>query len=79
MVIAPQYFMARDFHEGLAGVSLSTSAGLKMGFIDTQGGIAIAPQFNRVGDFADGVALVEVDGKNGFIDRMGRYLWAPSD
>jgi hypothetical protein len=34
---------------------------------------------DRIGDFIDGIAKVEFrDGKVGYIDRTGRYIWGPA-
>ncbi len=43
------------------------------GFIDTQGNNIIAPQFNKVGHFQEGLAVVEIKpGHLAYIDRQGK-------
>jgi hypothetical protein len=46
----------------------------KRGFLDDQGRVAIAPQFDAAGDFSEGLAWVQQDGKVGFIDPTGQLV-----
>ncbi len=39
----------------------------------------IRPQFSFAGSFAEGVALVAIDNKFGYIDKAGDYIWKPTD
>lgn len=49
------------------------------GFIDAQGSVAIAPQFDELkdGSFDQGVAPVSIDGKWGFINYVGEFVVEP--
>jgi hypothetical protein len=72
MVIPPRFDAAADFMDGLAGVNLNGW----WGFIDRDGQIVIAPQFNSIREgFIEGVAWVELrDGLNVYINRKGEIL-----
>ncbi|MFN8254708.1 MAG: WG repeat-containing protein [Bacteroidales bacterium] len=50
------YIQARDFNEGMAAIK--TKKG--WGFIDTNGKIAISPEFIEAGDFCEGLAPVKL-------------------
>jgi len=81
VVIAPQFFVAQDFAEGLAAVRIEEAVGSKFGYIDRTGRMVIAPRFNQAGPFSEGLAAVEtssrlvgkqvVDTAWGFIDKSG--------
>ena len=75
-VIAPRFDMAFHFSEGLAAVRV----GKRWGYIDKTGKTVIAPKpFDSVEDFHHGVAFVKTeDGKYGYINRHGRYVWTPT-
>ncbi|MCL6508436.1 MAG: WG repeat-containing protein, partial [Bryobacteraceae bacterium] len=47
------------------------------GFVDTTGKWVIDPQFEFVGNFADGLAPVTVGGRTGYIDQKGRFVVNP--
>ena len=38
---------------------------------------AIAPQFDSAWGFSEGLALVEVGGKRGYVDKTGKYAISP--
>ncbi len=61
------------FVEGLAWFKLDG----KFGFIDRNGKVAIAPQFDVAGSFSNGLAAVIVAGKVGYIDKKGKFAIAP--
>jgi len=81
VVIAPRFFIAQDFAEGLAAVRVEESADSKYGYIDRAGQMVIAPRFHQAGPFSEGLAAVEtnarivgnqvVDVAWGFIDKTG--------
>jgi WG containing repeat len=75
-IIAPQFDLAFNFSEGLAAVRV----GRKWGCVDKTGKMVITPHpFAHVEDFRHGLAFVNaVDGKYGYIDRQGRYVWTPT-
>jgi hypothetical protein len=71
------------FSEGLAAVETSDG---KCGYVDTQGAMAIRPEYERAGLFKDGIAVVAVMDSSdhqgrlswGYIDRKGEWVWKPS-
>jgi len=81
VVIAPQFFIAQDFAEGLAAVRVEETADSKYGYIDRTSRMVIGPRFHQAGPFSEGLAAVEtsarVVGKQavdiawGFIDKAG--------
>lgn len=74
VVIAPQFFNAGHFSEGLAWVSVLKERKWLYGFIDKSGKIVIEPQFvYQPGDFVDGLAKVIGQNNSGFIDKSGKF------
>ncbi len=70
---------AERFRDGLASAkTFSCDADpFRYGYIDRHGRWVIAPTFDFAGDFEDGIARVELEGKWGMIDREGRYVIPP--
>jgi hypothetical protein len=64
---------AGKFAEGLAPVRTMTT----WGFINHQGALVIAAQFQRAKPFSDGLAAVMIEQKWGFIDKTGKILIQP--
>jgi hypothetical protein len=62
------------FKDGLARVQ----TGYKWGFVDAAGKLAIAPQFDAVGDFSEGHAAAKRDEKWGLIDKQGKWVVEPA-
>ncbi|MBD0335732.1 MAG: WG repeat-containing protein [Cyanobacteria bacterium Co-bin13] len=58
------------FSEGLAPFAVNGKAG----YMNQQGAIVIAPQFDEAWSFSDGLAAVRVGSQWGFIDRTGAYV-----
>jgi hypothetical protein len=50
---------------------------LKYGYIDDTGKVVIAVKFESASDFSDGRAAVEVNGKWGYIDTAGEFIFSP--
>lgn len=50
----------------------------KIGFIDRAGKVRVAPKYDSVDDFADGMARVSVGSLSGYIDAEGRERVAPA-
>jgi len=64
--------------EGDALILSCRFAGARCGYIDRNGNIVVAPQFDWVERFADGRALVGRDGKYGAIDEAGKLVIPPT-
>ncbi len=70
MAIPPRFFVAGEFHEGLAYAN--------GGFIDHGGNQVVPGHFSDAGVFVDGVAPVQVEFKAwGYIDKRGGWLAMP--
>lgn len=66
---------ARSFSDGLACVKVAATG--KYGFIDKRGRLVIPANFERAGDFSEGLAPVLVNKLWGFIDRSGKTVIPP--
>jgi hypothetical protein len=76
-VLPPRYQHANDFSEGLAGVSLGEEG---WGFIDRTGKVVIPAKSAWVYEgFRRGIVGVAFDGKLGYINTKGEWLWRPSE
>lgn len=90
-VITPRFASVTDFNEGLASFSgedqlAVVGAPVKgapvrpdsqlFGFIDRTGRVVIEPRFDSVGQFEQGVALVNVGGETLLIDKTGKTLFS---
>ena len=64
-----------DFHEGLSAYRDPSSS--LYGYMDNRGKIVIPAQYDRVGDFNGGVAVIETSTGQGLIDRSGKVLLPP--
>lgn len=72
----PFFYKRKSFSEGLCPVLYHIYQGdtlNKYGYIDTQKNLSISPQFDKVRDFHESLAGVEVAGKWGFIDKKGKW------
>ncbi len=93
VVIEPRFPWAQEFSEGLARVQVSglqLGANAKWGFIDKTGSVVIDErqetsfgEHSNIGSdsaesaFHDGLAVIEVGGKKGYIDRTGKIAIPP--
>mgnify|MGYP001243324747 CR=1 FL=1 len=55
-----------------------TKAHIALGFINKEGKVVIARQFDEVGDFSEGLAWVKKGDLYGYIDRNGKYVIPPA-
>ena len=62
------------FHDGR--ISLKDAEG-KWGFANGSGTVVVAPQYEDVYDFSNGLAGVQENGKWGYIDREGNMVIEP--
>ena len=78
VVIPPKYEVAEDFSEGLALVA-EFGWGSSYCFINTYGEVVIPLRegITVLGAFHDGLCVVDVDGKHGYIDKSGSITIAP--
>lgn len=77
LVIAPRFDSAARFSEGLALVK--SKGGWQ--YIDKTGKtvIALDKDVIKAGNFINGLVLVETtDGKSGYINQKGKYVWKPT-
>lgn len=72
-VITPRYEQVGFFSDGRA-TAIGTGGKL-WGYIDKSGGFVVKQQFSFAEPFQDGIALVQVGKKVGYIDRDGKYVW----
>lgn len=77
---------AKAFSEGLCAIGrrkaetesyYSTKCEYDWGYIDTVGRQIIDFHYDEVTPFLNGIAQVLVDGKIGYIDKAGKYIWEP--
>lgn len=73
IVIPATFANAKDFHDGLAAVSIQKDGQVLWGFIDETGSFAIEPKFSiEPSDFCEGYAVVrKKDGTYCYIDKLG--------
>lgn len=73
------------FNEGLAQLWVYGKGGTKTGYIDKTGKVVIPAEYGTTGEFSEGLADVEKDGKFGYIDKTGKtvipfqYSWSEYD
>jgi len=81
LVVNPQFDVANNFSEGLAGVCVGGKdifcEGGKWGYIDKAGKYVINPQFDGVYNFSEGLGVVKIGGKWGYIDKAGKLVVNP--
>jgi hypothetical protein len=79
-VIDKQFSWSEDFSEGLALVK--PKGGDTWSFIDRTGEVSLVPRLEgetdlQPGTFSEGLAVVTVNKRNGYIDRSGRFVIPP--
>ena len=81
VVIKPKYIRASPFSENIASVIEQPFSGDKSEclYIDKTGKSIIVDRFNECGSFHDGVALVEINGKMGYVSTAGQYIYKPNE
>jgi hypothetical protein len=73
LAIPPQYILAHDFREELAGFAVQKGEKLMMGFIDKSGQVAVTPTFSVVNSFSEGLAAA-VKGAHSYIFEGNIYI-----
>lgn len=76
-VVIRGFDWAGDFHEGLAYFMNEGNPPDRWGYINKTGKVVVKPQFEKAGDFSEGLAPVRIDGNWGYIDRTGKVVIAP--
>ena len=77
-VIAPQFMAAGEFSEGMAPVQVRAPEGMRWGFIDKTGKMAIPAHYYEALPFLEGLAGVKVpSGKWGFINQKDKMIIIP--
>lgn len=75
VAIAPQFYQAYPFSEGIARVELLRE---NIGFITQTGAILFThPSVSEARDFCEGLAAVKIGQKWGYIDRQGKIVIQP--
>jgi serine/threonine protein kinase len=69
------YYFAEHFQEGLAPVQLKNG---RFVFINPDNEIVIEGAYTRANVFSEGLAAVQINGKYGFIDKMGNVIIKPT-
>ena len=78
MVIPPIFKHPVQFHNGLARFNMNIGSSSFYGFINTKGDTAIEAQFDKAGEFSEGLCLASKGGyKYGYIDTIGRWVIEP--
>jgi hypothetical protein len=67
-VIPPIFEVARELKEGLAPVAKEEE---KWGYINYAGEMVVPAVYDEIYEFFDGLWLVEIGGKRGYIDKTG--------
>lgn len=76
VAIAPQFYHAEGFSEGLAVIRFTQDG--KYGYINKSGEVVISPQFDLAGRFQEGLAAVRIDCNLwGYINRTGKLVIEP--
>jgi hypothetical protein len=75
VVIPPNRFTGRNFHNGMAVAARNGTD--KWGFIDHRGKFVIEPEYDEAADFSEGLAHITVKGKHGFINAAGGMVIPP--
>src|SRR5205085_7817311 len=83
-VIEANFRSVGMFSEGIAPINSEMSlsrteqTGEGTGYIDKTGKLVLALRFDSGSSFLNGIAQVYVDGKMGYIDKKGNYIWKPT-
>lgn len=81
-IIEPIYTDVGNFSEGLAWVRLRErflifTVSDKYGYINKKGEVTIPLQYEKAGEFSEGLANITIEGKKGFIDKTGNIVINP--
>jgi hypothetical protein len=79
VVIPLIYSGVKDFHEGLAAVTIENESNGKWGFINTKGELVVPFLFQQPHNFSDGFAKVMYNSEWCFVDAKGEKLILLSD
>ena len=78
ITITPQFTFASQFNDSIAVAAVGNHLLYsKYGFINEKGKWLIIPQFNAAGNFSEGKARVQQNGKWGYINKKGNFIIQP--
>ncbi|TDG00939.1 DUF3298 domain-containing protein [Paenibacillus piri] len=77
-VVNPEMLKDMPRAVSLFPASVKTTSGIRWGFIDSKGAMALRPQYEYAFDFqTNGLAVVQAHGHNGLINASGQYVAKP--
>lgn len=68
------YVSSVEFQQGYATLETydAKTKVQKYGLLDSTGKVAVPAQYDRIGAFSDGLAVIELNGKRGYMDRKNK-------
>jgi hypothetical protein len=77
-IVEPKYGTVDYFSSKLAAFSYSTNRNeARWGYLDISGRVSVPEQFEKAGEFCEGLAAVRYNGKHGYIRRDGTFAIEP--
>jgi hypothetical protein len=84
MILEPKFDHISSFDNGFAIITVGSKAdedgnatGGKNGIINQSGKIIVTPKYDKIEDFIEGLAKVEINGGKGLIDKTGKLIVEP--
>ncbi|MFK7833726.1 MAG: WG repeat-containing protein [Winogradskyella sp.] len=82
VIVQPQYTSTGIFSEGLCAVTKRQVNKTLLGYIDAKGNLVIPLRFQQylheASDFKEGMAVVRLNNKSGYIDKNGKIIVEPT-
>jgi hypothetical protein len=90
VTVSPQYEYVWPFSEGKGRVlrgerdeyvdrgARKIHIGKRHGYVNRDGKIVIPAKFEAAWEFSKGLARVRIEGKEGYINHEGDYVWEPT-
>ncbi|MBU5676169.1 WG repeat-containing protein [Alkaliphilus sp. MSJ-5] len=70
------YSFCEDFSDGMGEIQLDTYGLWR--YIDSTGKVVVGPKFEFAYQFNNGIAEVWQNGKLGYINKSGKFIWKPT-